>query len=345
MFCFNSDYLEGAHPAVLQKLIDTNMMQLQGYGNDEITAEAKDLIRKACGCPDADVFFFPGGTPSNVTIIDSLLNTYDGMISAETGHINCHECGAVEYTGHKVLPLPQHDGKIDAAELRQYIKDIYDNETWDHMVQPGGVYVSHPTEFGTLYKKSELEEIASVCREYGIPLYMDGARLGYGLASAESDLTLKDIANICDAFYIGGTKVGALCGEAVVFPKGNADRKFFTVMKQRCNILAKGRLTGAQFLALFEDGLYFRIGKQAVDMALRLAEILRAHGIEPYVESPTNMQFFIMDNALISRLRKKVNFDVTEKYDEKRSIVRFVCSWATKSENIDEFEAALLSVI
>lgn len=341
MFSFECDYLEGAHPAVLQKLIDTNMTQLDGYGTDYISDEAKKKILNACGCPNGQVFFFPGGTPTNVTIIDSLIEQYDGIITAETGHINCHEAGGVEFTGHKVLALPEHDGKIDPTELQTLIADIYENEACDHMVQPGGVYVSHPTELGTLYTKAELKAIADICRKNDIPLYLDGARLGYGLVSYASDMTLSDIAEICDVFYIGGTKVGALCGEAAVFPKGNANKKFFTIMKQRGNVLAKGRLTGVQFNALFTDDLYLKIAGNAIEMSKNLAGVFRERNIPFYVNSPTNMQFLIMDNEFIKRLKKKVNFEVSEKYDDNRSIVRFVTSWATKPEDIDNLAAIL----
>ncbi len=334
MFSFECDYHEGAHQSVLLKLIETNMEQLPGYGEDHYTREAADLIREACGCPDGQVYFFAGGTQTNVTVIDSILRPYDGIISAETGHVNCHEAGGVEYTGHKVLTVPSEDGKIAPEQLRKLLVDFYDDEAWEHMVFPGGVYVSHPTELGTLYTRSELTAIAEICREYKIPLYLDGARMGYGLASDASDLTLKDIAKIVDVFYIGGTKVGALCGEAVVFPRGNAPEHFFTIMKQRGNVFAKGRVVAVQFLALFTDGLYFRLGEQALDMAEELKQVFLERGFRFYVESPTNMQFFVVENELVRKLHEDVGFEVSGKYDETHSILRFCTSWATTREDI-----------
>lgn len=341
MLSFECDYLEGAHPAILDKLVETNMEQLPGYGVDHYSEEAREKIRKACGTPDADVFIFCGGTQTNVTVIDSILDTYQGIIGTDTSHINNHEAGGVEFTGHKVLTVPNKDGKIAPEDLTKLLRDFYDDEAWEHIVFPGGVYVSHPTELGTLYTKSELQAIADICKEYDMPLYLDGARLGYGLASEGSDLTLKDIANIVDVFYIGGTKIGALCGEAVVFPKGNAPKHFFTIMKQRGNVFAKGRIAAIQFHALFTDDLYIKISKHALDMADKLKRVFADRGIEFYVESPTNLQFFVMEDELMNKLHDMIGFEITAKHSPGKHIVRFVTSWATQPEYIDELVKCL----
>lgn len=244
MLSFDCDYVAGAHPKVLQKLAETNMECLSGYGEDVYCKIAREKIKKACNCEDADVYFLVGGTQANLVIISSLLDSYEGVISADTGHINGHEAGAVEYTGHKILALPHHDGKIFAEEIEKYLKTFYGNDSHSHMIFPGMVYISHPTEYGTIYSKNELEKIYEVCEKYEIPLFIDGARLGYGLMAQESDLTLPDIAKLCDVLYIGGTKVGTLCGEAVVFTKNNTPKNFVTRIKQHGALLAKGRLLG-----------------------------------------------------------------------------------------------------
>lgn len=258
MIHFDTDYMEGAHPEVIRRLTETNLEQTVGYGNDPYTARAKELIRKACGQPEAAVHFLVGGTQTNATVIDGLLAHHEGVLAAETAHINVHESGAIEATGHKVITLPQHEGKLRADEVKAYITDFYRDETYEHMVAPGMVYISHPTEYGTLYTLDELENLSRVCREAHIPLYMDGARLGYGLASPGTNVTLKDIARLCDAFYIGGTKVGTLFGEAVVSPDPKRLPHFFPLIKQHGALLAKGRLLGIQFETLFTDGLYER---------------------------------------------------------------------------------------
>ena len=258
MLSFVNDYSEGAHEKILERLVETNRESLSGYGTDKYSDSAKEKIRKACNCPEADIYFLVGGTQTNQTVIDALLNQYEGVVAAETGHVNVHEAGAIEFTGHKVLTVPQHDGKICAKELKDYIATFYGDANHEHMVFPGMTYISHPTELGTLYTKKELQDISEVCKEYNIPLYLDGARMGYGLVSEGTDVTLADIANYCDAFYIGGTKVGALCGEAVVFPK-KAPAHFLTIVKQHGALLAKGRLTALQFDTLFTDDLYMEI--------------------------------------------------------------------------------------
>ena len=272
MLHFDTDYMEGAHPEVMKRLMETNLEQTSGYGNDTYTLHAKELVRSACGQPDAAVYFLVGGTQTNSTVIDALLARHEGVLAAETAHINVHESGAIEATGHKVLTLPQHEGKLDAGEVEEYITNFYRDETYEHMVAPGMVYISHPTEFGTLYTLDELEALSNVCRKAEIPLYLDGARLGYGLASPNSDVALTDIARLCDVFYIGGTKVGALFGEAVVARDHSLLRHFTPLVKQHGALLAKGRLLGIQFEALFTDNLYQHIGggfviQEAVDKA------------------------------------------------------------------------------
>ncbi len=341
MLSFSCDYNEGAHEKVLQKLMETNLIQAPGYGEDKFCESAKKKIRAACECPQADVFFLVGGTQTNMVVIDSMLAKYEGVVSAVTGHINGHEAGAIEFSGHKVLAIPQHEGKIRAAELEDYLDAFWADETHSHMVHPGMVYISHPTEYGTLYTKDELEAISAVCRRFRIPLYMDGARMGYGLMSYQTDVTLPVIAEYCDAFYIGGTKVGALCGEAVVFTKKNAPRCFMTMVKQHGAMLAKGRLLGVQFDALFTDDLYFRISRHAIDMAEKMKKGLEEKGYSFYIESPTNQQFVVLENEQVEALRKHVAFSVWEKPDDEHTVVRFATSWATTEENVDKLLALM----
>ena len=280
------------------------------------------------------VFFLVGGTQTNATVIGSVLNRYEGVLAAETGHVNCHEAGAIEYTGHKVLALPAENGKIKAESITEYIETFYGDESHDHMVFPGMVYISHPTEYGTLYTKKELEEIFNVCRHYELPLFLDGARLGYGLVSPETDVTLEDIARYTDVFYIGGTKVGALCGEAVVFTK-KAPKHFMTMVKQQGALLAKGRLLGIQFDTLFTDDLYTRISKNAIETAMKLKRALQEKGYQLFLDSPTNQQFVVLENKKKEELGKEVQFDFWEKYDEDHTVIRFATSWGTKMEDID----------
>lgn len=326
---------------ILKALADSNMEQLPGYGEDVYCRRAKDKIRKACGCPQASVYFLVGGTQTNATVIASMLRNYEGVVSAGTGHINVHEAGAVEYTGHKVLPLPQHQGRIDAKELETYLEAFFADANHEHMIFPGMVYISFPTEYGTIYSRAELTAIHGICQRFGIPLFIDGARLGYGLASEQSDLDLPALASLCDVFYIGGTKVGAFCGEAVVFPKGDAPQHFMTTVKQHGALLAKGRLLGVQFDTLFTDGLYMDISRHAIRMAGRLKEILHAKGIPFYLESPTNQQFVILPNTEIERLRPQVGFDFWEAYDDSHTVVRFATSWATPEANLDRLAEIL----
>lgn len=334
MVSFECDYIAGAHPEILKKLSETNMEALPGYGMDHYTASAKEKIKAACGCPDADVEFLVGGTQTNSVIISTMLKDWEGVISADSGHVSVHESGAVEYSGHKVLVLPGRKGKLEASSVRRFLKIFYSDVTHDHMVFPGMVYISHPTEMGTLYSKAELEELSALCHEYEMPLFLDGARLGYGLMSNESDLTLEDIARLVDVFYIGGTKVGALCGEAVVFTKNNKPEHFMTSVKKRGALLAKGRLLGIQFDTLFTDELYFKISRHAIDMAERVKEIIREKGWQVYMDSPTNQQLILMTEEEMAELGKKVTFDRWGIFDETHTIVRLATSWSTTEEDI-----------
>lgn len=334
---FDTDYMEGAHPDVMRRLLETNLEQTVGYGSDPYTQRAKDLIRKACGVPEAGVHFLVGGTQTNSTVIDGLLRQHEGVIAAETAHINVHESGAIEATGHKVLTLPQHNGKLEAEEVEKYITDFYRDETYEHMVAPGMVYISHPTELGTLYSLDELEKLSAVCRRANIPLYMDGARLGYGLAAENTEVTLTDIARLCDVFYIGGTKVGALFGEAVVAPDPKRLPHFFPLIKQHGALLAKGRLLGIQFETLFTDHLYDRMGKHAVRLALKLKEAFKSKGYKLQLDSPTNQQFVCLPNETIDRLLQHATFELWGPRGEKETVVRFVTSWATREEDVDAF--------
>ena len=341
MISFESDYTTGAHPEILRKLTETNMEMMSGYGSDRYCISAREKIRAACGSQEADVQFLTGGTQTNALVISMMLKDYEGVIAAQTGHINVHEAGAIENTGHKVMTLPQHNGRIDPEELETYVRDYYQDETYEHMVFPGMVYISHPTEYGTLYSLNELREISSICHQYEIPLYLDGARLGYGLMSKHTDLSLQDIAKYCDVFYIGGTKVGALCGEAVVFTKGNTPRHFMTLVKQHGALLAKGRLLGIQFDTLFTDNLYFESSHHAIRMAENLNRIFEEKGYQFYIDSPTNQQFVILENEQMAHLQEKVRFSFWEAYDEDHTVVRFATSWATREEDV----AALTELI
>ena len=341
MLAFENDYSEGAHEKVLQRLLETNLEQLPGYGADHYCESAKEKIKEACGCPDADVQFIVGGTQTNQIVISSMLKPCEGVIAAETGHVSTHEAGAIECTGHKVLTLPHEAGKIGADVLDDWLHSFYEDENHEHMVFPGMVYISHPTEYGTLYTKGELAELSAVCSQYGIPLYLDGARLGYGLAAEETDVTLKDVAEYCDVFYIGGTKVGALCGEAVVFTKENMPLHFMTMVKQRGALLAKGRLLGIQFDALFTDDLYSEISRNAIVTADRLKQVLKEKGYEFYIDSPTNQIFVTLENEKMEQLKQNVVFSFWEKKDEDHTVVRFATSWATRMEDVEKLAALL----
>ena len=341
MLHFASDYLEGAHPAILSRLTETNLEQLPGYGSDRYSRQAKEKIRAACRCPEAEIHFMVGGTQTNATVISSLLKPWQGVLAAETGHIAVHEAGAIEAGGHKVLTLPSRDGKISAASIADWLDRFEQDENNAHMVAPGLVYLSHPTEYGTLYTKAELEDIAQVCRARQLYLYLDGARLGYGLAAEGTDVTLETLAQVCDVFYIGGTKVGALFGEAVVFPKPNLIPRFFTLIKQHGALLAKGWLLGLQFDTLFTDGLYLRISRHAVEMAQRLREIIHGKGLPFYLETETNQQFVVLEQEQMEKLATQISFEYWERLSDGRCVVRFATSWATRPEAVEALEAIL----
>lgn len=341
MISFESDYIAGAHPLVLESLVQTNMEPLSGYGTDRYCESAREKIKSACECPQADVHFLVGGTQTNAIVISAMLKEYEGVIAAKTGHVSLHEAGAIEYTGHKVLEIEQENGKISADCLKAYMETFYGDENHEHMVFPGMVYISHPTEYGTLYNKKELMQLSEICREYEIPLYLDGARLGYGLMSSETDVTLSDIASLCDVFYIGGTKVGALCGEAVVFTKENTPKHFMTIIKQKGALLAKGRVLGVQFDTLFTDGLYFEIAGHAIRMAEKLKDMLRKKGYKFYIESPTNQQFIVIENKKLDELKETVAVSFWEKYDESHTVIRLATSWSTTQEDMEKLEEVL----
>lgn len=341
MISFASDYVAGAHPQVLKRLMETNLEPQPGYGEDAYSAAAKEKIRAACACPQAQVEFLTGGTQTNQLVISTLLREHEGVVAAETGHVNTHEAGAIEYTGHKVLTVPGENGKLRAEALESFLKAFYRDENREHMVFPGMAYISHPTEFGTLYTKAELEALSRVCRDYKIPLFLDGARLGYGLMSRDTDVTLADIARLCGVFYIGGTKVGALCGEAVVFTRNNRPAHFANAVKKRGALLAKGRLLGVQFDALFTDGLYFELGRHAIEMAEELRAIFHEKGVEFYLESPTNQQFLILEDRKLEELKKRVSFSFWEKRGPDRTVARFCTSWSTTREDLEALRSSL----
>lgn len=341
MLSFENDYNVGAHPKLLQRLAETNLQPQTGYGGDEYCRSAKEKIRAACEAPEAEIFFLVGGTQTNAVVIDALLRSYEGVIAAKTGHVSLHEAGAIEYTGHKVLEIEGRDGKLAAGNVAQLLKTFYADESHDHMVFPGMVYISYPTELGTLYSKEELTALYAVCRENKIPLYIDGARLGYGLMSKASDLTLPELAQLCDVFYIGGTKVGALCGEAVVFPQGGMPRNFLTTVKQHGALLAKGRVLGVQFDALFTDGLYFEISRNAMDRAEELKALFQEKNCRIWRDSPTNQQYLIVENSKLPALSEKVAYSFWEAYDETHTVIRFVTSWATTPEQVQALREIL----
>ena len=340
MIYFQCDYAEGADSSILSRLVETNMEQSEGYGLDKHSERAKELIRKRIGREDADIHFLSGGTETNRIAILSALRPYQGVISADTGHIAVHETGAVEATGHKVLTLLNTDGKISASHVREYVKEHYESPTAEHTVQPGMVYISFPTESGTLYSKREIESLYSVTKECGMYLYIDGARLGYALASPACDITIEEIAKLCDMFYIGGTKCGALFGEALVILNDNLKKDFRYMIKQNGALMAKGRMLGIQFEALFEDDMYFKITASAVDKALKIKKAFKDKGIELYGSSETNQQFPLLTDEQIAKLSKDFVFEVWGK-EKDRTIVRFCTSWATSDENVEALIAAI----
>ena len=340
MLYFSCDYAEGCHPKVLEALSATNFVSTAGYGEDEYCDQAKTKIRDYIKCADADIYFLVGGTQTNQVVIDSMLSNYDGVIAAETGHVAAHEAGAIEYSGHKVITIPGHNGKINPVELKSYLETFYNDANHEHMVNPGMVYISYPTEYGTLYSKEELEAISSITNTYQIPLFIDGARLAYGLAAAD-DLSMEDIARIADVFYIGGTKVGTLFGEAVVFTKGNTPSHMTTQIKQHGALLAKGRLLGLQFSTLFTDDLYMQMGRHAIEMAAIIREDLKAKGYKIFIDSSTNQLFVVMENSKLNDLGKKVSYGFWEKYDEDHTVIRIATSWATKIEDVEALKKIL----
>lgn len=335
-FNFENDYSECAYEGILEAIARSNYEKVPGYGSDHYCESAKERIKKACNCPDAEIFFLVGGTQTNQTVIDSLLQSYEGVVAATTGHVSGHEAGAIEFTGHKVLTIEQTNGKISADTLCNYLMTFMSDGNKSHMVQPGMVYISHPTEYGTLYSLAELKAIYSVCREFSLPLFIDGARLGYGLASTSTDVTLADIAKYSDVFYIGGTKVGALFGEAVVFTKNNMPRHFLTTVKQHGALLAKGRLLGVQFDVLFSDDTYMKLSRNAIATANRLKEIFYEKGYKFYIDSPTNQIFIVLEDSQYERLSKDIRFSFWEKSDANHTVVRFATSWATSMDEIEE---------
>ncbi|WP_090738116.1 low specificity L-threonine aldolase [Paenibacillus sp. Mc5Re-14] len=335
MIRFECDYTEGAHERILQRLLETNEEQTPGYGMDDHCEKARAYIKKACDSENADVHFLVGGTQTNTTVISSILRPHQGVIAATSGHIAVHETGAIEAIGHKVLTLPSEDGKIRGEQVKELYDAHWSDSAPEHCVQPGMVYISQPTENGTIYSRSELEVLSKVCREYGLPLFIDGARLGYGLVAEDSDVSLADIAMLCDVFYIGGTKIGAMMGEAVVILNDALKKDFRYMIKQKGGLLAKGRMLGIQFETLFEDGLYFEISKHAIDMAMLLQKGLTEQGFSFLYHSTTNQQFPIISDRILQALSEKYTYSFWEKVDDTHTAVRFCTSWATKKENIE----------
>ena len=341
MIRFNCDYQEGAHPRIMEALVRTNLDQTCGYGEDEVCEEARSRIRALCEAPEADVQFLVGGTQANFTLLAAALRCYQGVIAAETAHIAVHETGAVEATGHKVITLPQVDGKIRAEQVAEFCRLHFSDGAHEHMVMPKAVYVSEATELGTIYNRAELSALRAVCDEWGLYLYIDGARLGYGMASAGCDVDLPFLARVADAFYIGGTKQGALFGEAMVLINDELKRDFRYVIKQKGGMLAKGRLLGLQFNELFRDDLYFELSRRAVGLAMDLKRALQALGVRFLVDSPSNQQFPILPDAVLKALDADFSYSYQQRVNESYSCVRFCTSWATTREQVDALIAAL----
>lgn len=338
MIHFDSDYMETCHPTILEKISEINLDKISGYGTDKICSRAKDKIRKACNCKDAEIYFLTGGTQTNATVLDGLLQKYEGVLAAKTGHIAIHEAGAIEAGGHKVIALPCENGKLSASTIDDYCSTFFADGNQEHMVYPGVVYISQPTEYGTLYSLSELNEISKVCKKHNQKLFVDGARLAYALGSPKNNVQLSDLAKTADAFYIGGTKCGAMCGEAVVFPKANTIPHFFTIIKQHGALLAKGWLLGIQFDTLFSGNLYFESGRNGVERATELENIFKDKGYKIFIETPTNQKFIILENSKMKELSKNCSFSIWEKYDDNHTVVRFATSWATTVSQIEELE-------
>lgn len=341
MISFASDYIAGAHPEILRRLTELNLETLPGYGTDKYCESAKAKIKEKFDCPNADVHFLVGGTQANQVVISTVLAPYEGVISIRSGHVNGHEAGAIEFSGHKVLVLDGPDGKLTAEGVDKYVTDFYADENYEHMVQPGMVYITYPTEYGTLYTKEELKQLYDVCKKHNLPLFIDGARLGYGLASEKCDITPAELSKLCDIFYVGGTKMGALVGEAVVFCGIPSPKHYLSQIKQHGALLAKGRVLGIQFDTLFTDDLYMEIGKYADELAVKLKDVFVKKGYRLYMEAPTNQQFVIIDNAKLEELSKNVVYTEWEKYDTDSTVIRFVTSWSTHEEDIEELEKYL----
>ena len=333
---FQCDYNEGCAPQIMQRLVETNLEQNIGYGEDPHCEHARELIREACQSPQADVHFLVGGTQANATIISRILRPYQGVIAATTGHIAVHETGAIEHSGHKVLTLPATNGKIRAEQIQQCLVNHYKEDGPEHAVQPAMVYISYPTEYGTLYSKQDLTDIRKVCEQYQVPLFIDGARLGYGLTSKESDITLPELAKLADVFYVGGTKQGALFGEAVVITNPALQKDFRYYIKQGGGMLAKGRLLGIQYEELMQNDLYFSLARHANEQAERIQKALLLKGYKMDVPSPTNQQFFVLPNSHLKKLEEKYVLGIWGYEDDYYTIVRFCTSWATKKENVDK---------
>ena len=341
MLAFECDYNRGAHEKILEKMMEINKQSFPGYGEDEICKNAKAKIKSRINCPEAEIYFAVGGTQTNQLVIDTMLAGYEGVVAATTGHVAAHEAGAIEYSGHKVLTVPGYEGKLKAEDVDRLAADFYADANHEHMVFPGMVYISFPTEYGTIYTKKELEELQKVCKKYNMPLFLDGARLGYGLMSKDCDVTIEDIAKLTDVFYIGGTKVGALFGEAIVFTRGNAPKHFVGQTKQHGALLAKGWLLGLQFDVLFTDDLYFTISKNAIDLADRLKEILAAKGYTFFLDSPTNQIFVVVPNSKLEIHGQKVRYGFWEKYDEEHTVIRFATGWSTTEADLKGLEEIL----
>lgn len=343
---FESDYNNGCLPEILRRLSETNDEKSSGYGFDPYTERAKDRIRKACDMTEAEVHFLVGGTQTNATAIDSLLQGCECVLSVDTGHINVHESGAVEAFGHKVLVLPGiAGGKMAASQINDYMRKFLADETYPHMVQPGMVYITLPTELGALYSRKELADIYTVCQQYGLRLYVDGARLGYGLMAEGNDIDLPFLAHHCDAFYIGGTKVGALLGEALVYTNTRAPKYIFTIIKRHGALLAKGRVLGLQFDTLFTDDLYFRVSRHAIDMAQALRKVFAKHGLSLGIDSPTNQQFVILSKEQKHRLAEEIAFEIWEPLPNDHLLCRFVTCWATTEADIAALDEALAHIL
>lgn len=330
------DYQEGCLPAILERLQETNLVSAPGYGDDEFSERARTLIREACKAPDARVYFLDGGTQTNSIAIHAMLAGYEGVLAAETGHIAVHEAGAVEARGHKVITLPQKDGKITAGSIEKWMEAFLRDPSKDHVVQPGMVYISQPTEFGTLYSLSELEAISASCRRHGLPLFIDGARMAYGLASEANDASLADIARLADVFYIGGTKCGALIGEALVVTNPRLMKHFFTLQKQQGAVLAKGRLLGINFEVLMSGGNYLKAGRHGVRLAQKIRAALIEKGYELFVDSRTNQIFAWLDDEDLKRIGEKAAISIWERRDDGKTLCRFCTSWATREEDVDQ---------